>query len=142
MTSTSSPPRIGSGHDHTGRNTQSDLSPVAWFVELPSKPQMGSSAPSARILVLLRSLAVGSVPSIQMYSARYTTVLSPSTSSDNDDVHGLGTLELSWLRSAVSSRRKAKPAGSRPVEAGASVHLPRTGPTMLPTWDVAAVARL
>ena len=35
----------------------------------PSKPQMGSSVPSVRILVFDRSLAVGSVPSIQMYSA-------------------------------------------------------------------------
>ena len=33
--------------------------------------QIGSSAPSARILVFDRSLAVGSVPSIQMYSALY-----------------------------------------------------------------------
>jgi hypothetical protein len=37
----------------------------------PSKPQMGSSAPSSRIFVFERSLAVGSVPSIQMYSALY-----------------------------------------------------------------------
>ena len=70
MTSTSSPPRIGSGHDHTGRSTQSDLSPVAWFVDEPSKPQMGRSAPSAMILVFERNFAVGFVPSIQMYSAR------------------------------------------------------------------------
>src|SRR3954468_6910437 len=104
MTSTSSPPRIGSGHDHTGRNTQSDLSPVAWLVELPSKPQIGRSAPSARILVLLRIFAVGSVPSIQMYSARYTTVLSPSTSSHRDAVHGPGGLEhCRWLRRVVAA---------------------------------------
>ncbi len=35
----------------------------------PSKPQIGSSAPSSTILVFERSFAVGSVPSIQMYSA-------------------------------------------------------------------------
>jgi hypothetical protein len=60
---------MGSGHEKTGCSTQSDLSPGAWFVLDPSKPQIGSSAPSATILVLDRSLAVGSVPSIQMYSA-------------------------------------------------------------------------
>ena len=46
-----------------------DALPGAWFVDEPSKPQMGSSAPLARILVFERSFAVGSVPSIQMYSA-------------------------------------------------------------------------
>jgi hypothetical protein len=54
---------------NTGCSTQSDALPGAWLVEDPSKPQMGSSAPSAMILVFDRSLAVGSVPSIQMYSA-------------------------------------------------------------------------
>ncbi len=68
-TRTLSPPRMGSGHEKTGCSTQSDLSPGAWFVLDPSKPQIGSSAPSARIFVFDRSLAVGSVPSIQMYSA-------------------------------------------------------------------------
>ena len=68
-TSLLSPPRIGSGHDNTGFNTQSELLPGAWFVLDPSKPQIGSSAPSARIFVFERSRAVGSVPSIQMYSA-------------------------------------------------------------------------
>src|SRR5262245_49713503 len=68
-TSTLSPPRIGSGQLNTGLSTQSLLSPVAWLVLEPSKPQIGSSAPSGTILVFERSLAVGSVPSIQMYSA-------------------------------------------------------------------------
>src|SRR5687768_17014715 len=74
MTSRLSPQRIGSGQVNTGWSTQSDLSPGAWLVELPSKPQIGSSAGatlSSRILVFERSLAVGAVPSIQMYSALY-----------------------------------------------------------------------
>jgi hypothetical protein len=74
MTSTLSPPRIGSGTLKTGLSTQSDLSPGAWLVLDPSKPQMGSSAPSAMILVFDRSFAVGWVPSIQMYSALYAIV--------------------------------------------------------------------
>jgi hypothetical protein len=45
------------------------LSPGAWLVLEPSKPHSGSSAPSARIFVFERSRALGSVPSIQMYSA-------------------------------------------------------------------------
>ncbi len=69
ITSTSSPPRIGSGQENTGCSTQSELRPGAWLVLEPSKPQIGSSAPSARIFVFDRSRAVGSVPSIQMYSA-------------------------------------------------------------------------
>ncbi len=68
-TSTSLPPRTGSGQENTGFSTQSDALPGAWLVDDPSKPQMGSSAPSARIFVFDRSFAVGSVPSIQMYSA-------------------------------------------------------------------------
>ena len=63
------PPRIGSGQMNTGFSTQSELLPGAWLVLEPSKPQMGGASPSGTILVLLRSLAVGSVPSIQMYSA-------------------------------------------------------------------------
>jgi hypothetical protein len=73
MTSTLSPPRIGSGHENTGRNTQSEFEPGAWFVLEPSKPQMGRSLLSLRILVFDRSRAVGSVPSIQMYSALMAT---------------------------------------------------------------------
>lgn len=72
MTRMSSPPRIGSGKLATGLSTRSEACPSAWFVEEPSKPQIGSSAPlasSPSIFVLERSLAVGSVPSIQMYSA-------------------------------------------------------------------------
>ena len=69
ITSTSSPPRIGSGTEYTGISTQSLLSPVAWLVLEPSKPHTGSGAPSGTIFVLERSFAVGSVPSIQMYSA-------------------------------------------------------------------------
>ena len=69
ITSTLSPPRIGSGHENTGFSTQSELLPGAWLVLDPSKPQIGSSAPSARTFVFERRRAVGSVPSIQMYSA-------------------------------------------------------------------------
>ena len=69
MTMTSSPPRIGSGQTNTGCRTQSELDPGAWLVLEPSKPQIGSSALSGRTLVFDRSRAVGSVPSIQMYSA-------------------------------------------------------------------------
>ena len=67
-----SPPRIGSGQEKTGFSTQSDAEPGAWLVDEPSKPQIGRSAVPTflgRILVFDRSLAVGSVPSIQMYSA-------------------------------------------------------------------------
>src|SRR5215467_2621399 len=64
-----SPPRMGSGQLNTGTSTRSEAWPSAWPVLEPSKPQMPGCAPSARILVLERSLAVGSVPSIQMYSA-------------------------------------------------------------------------
>jgi hypothetical protein len=39
----------------------------------PSKPQTGGFAPVATIFVLLRNLRVGSLPSIQMYSAWYDT---------------------------------------------------------------------
>lgn len=76
MTRMSSPPRIGSGKLATGLSTRSEECPSAWFVDDPSKPQIGSSAPlasSARIFVLERSLAVGWVPSIQMYSALKVT---------------------------------------------------------------------
>ena len=69
ITSLLSPPRIGSGTASTGCSTQSELLPGAWFVLDPSKPQMGRSAPSGRTLVFDRNRAVGSVPSIQMYSA-------------------------------------------------------------------------
>ena len=55
MTRTLSPPRIGSGNENTGCSTQSELLPGAWFVLEPSKPQIGSSLPSSRILVLDRS---------------------------------------------------------------------------------------
>src|SRR4051794_5033807 len=68
-TSTLLPPRIGSGQLKTGLSTRSEEEPSAWLVLDPSKPQVGSSSPSARILVFERSLAVGLVPSIQMYSA-------------------------------------------------------------------------
>ena len=70
ITRTSSPPRIGSGHENTGWRTQSELLPGAWLVLEPSNPQMGRGLePSVMTLVLDRSRAVGSVPSIQMYSA-------------------------------------------------------------------------
>ncbi len=68
-TSLSWPPRMGSGAMNTGSSTQSLLSPVAWFVLEPSNPQTGGSSPSGTIFVFDRNLAVGSVPSIQMYSA-------------------------------------------------------------------------
>ncbi len=69
ITSLFSPPRMGSGTTNTGCSTQSELLPGAWFVLDPSKPQIGSSAPSGRTFVFDRRRAVGSVPSIQMYSA-------------------------------------------------------------------------
>ena len=56
ITRTSSPPRIGSGQrEHRASSTQSLLSPVAWLVLEPSKPQIGSAAPSGTILVFERS---------------------------------------------------------------------------------------
>jgi hypothetical protein len=53
----------------TGWRTQSDALPGAWFVLEPSKPQIGGSFPSAMTFVLQRISGLGSVPSIQMYSA-------------------------------------------------------------------------
>src|SRR5262245_22532574 len=101
-TRTSSPPRIGSGHEKTGCSTQSDLSPGAWLVLEPSNPQMGSSAPSARILVFDRSLAVGSVPSIQMYSALYVIGgRSSGRARVRHEVRALCLVQLS-VRKAVS----------------------------------------
>ena len=44
ITRTLSPPRIGSGHENTGWSTQSELSPGAWLVLEPSKPQIGRLA--------------------------------------------------------------------------------------------------
>src|SRR5262245_46528366 len=67
-TSLLSPPRIGSGQTNTGRSTQSELLPGAWFVLEPSKPQIGGASLLGMIFVFERSLAVGLVPSIQMYS--------------------------------------------------------------------------
>src|SRR5690606_24979030 len=70
-------PRIGSGQTNTGLRTRSEAWPSAWLVDDPSKPQTGRAAPlspSPRIFVLERSLAVGTVPSIQMYSALELTV--------------------------------------------------------------------
>ena len=67
ITRTLWPPRIGSGQWNTGLSTQS-LAGLAFVLE-PSKPQIGSSASSGTIFVFERNLAVGSVPSIQMYSA-------------------------------------------------------------------------
>ena len=69
MTSLSPSARSGSGQTKTGCRTQSESLPSAWFVLEPSKPQIGGSLPSSTIFVLLRSSGVGSVPSIQMYSA-------------------------------------------------------------------------
>ena len=74
MTRRSSPPRTGSGQANTGWSTQSELLPGAWFVLEPSKPQMGRSSAfvaglPVSTLVFERRRAVGSVPSIQMYSA-------------------------------------------------------------------------
>ncbi len=71
-----SPPRIGSGHEKTGFNTQSEAVPGAWLVLEPSKPQMGRFLPLSRIFVFERRRAVGSVPSIQMYSALMATACS------------------------------------------------------------------
>ena len=70
ITNTLSPPVIGSGHVYTGLNTQSELSPGAWLVLEPSNPQIGKSVvPSGSTLVFERRDGVGSVPSVQMYSA-------------------------------------------------------------------------
>ena len=69
MASMLSPPRIGSGQVNTGRNTQSEFSPGAWFVLEPSNPQIGGSSPFGTILPLDRSFDTGSDPSIQIYSA-------------------------------------------------------------------------
>src|SRR4051794_2873784 len=68
-TSLLSPPRSGSGTVSTGLSTQSEFLPGAWFVLEPSNPQMGGRSPDGTIFVFDRSLAVGFVPSIQMYSA-------------------------------------------------------------------------
>ncbi len=70
-----SPPRIGSGRVRTGASTRSDAWPSAWLVDEPSKPQVGIVSALARIRVLERSLAVGCVPSIQMYSALIATAV-------------------------------------------------------------------
>jgi hypothetical protein len=63
------PPEIGSGHEKTGRKTQSEFSPGAWLVLDPSNPQIGKSDPSANTLVLDLNEGDGSVPSIHIYSA-------------------------------------------------------------------------
>ena len=57
--------RAGSGKMATGCNRQSESLPSAWRVELPSKPQTGSSsrlgnASNAFTFVLLRRFGVGS----------------------------------------------------------------------------------
>ena len=75
ITNKLSPPRTGSGHENTGRSTQSEFEPGAWFVLEPSKPQIGRSLPFGRTLVFERSRAVGSVPSIQRYSALIAMML-------------------------------------------------------------------
>jgi len=56
--------RVLSGNTATGFNTQSELLPSACWVELPSKPQFGSSESLGKLLnslicVLLRRLANG-----------------------------------------------------------------------------------
>ena len=43
-----------SGKEATGLSTRSEAWPSAWFVLEPSKPQIGGSAPSVRILVFDR----------------------------------------------------------------------------------------
>jgi hypothetical protein len=60
---------MGSATTHAGSSTQSLALPGAWLVLDPSNPHIGGVAPSGRTLVFERSCAVGSVPSIQMYSA-------------------------------------------------------------------------
>jgi hypothetical protein len=86
ITSTLSPPRTGSGHENTGRSTQSEFEPGAWFVLEPSNPQIGRSSAFGRTFVLDRRRAVGSVPSIQMYSALITAAPLSSLSSGRDGV--------------------------------------------------------
>ena len=70
MTSTLSPPRMGSGTTLTGFSTQSEFSPGACSVLEPSNPQIGGWSPVGTTIVFDRSFAVGFWPSIQMYSAR------------------------------------------------------------------------
>src|SRR5262249_51365596 len=97
ITSTLSPPRIGSGHTNTGRNTQSDALPGAWFVLDPSKPQIGKLGRSAlpvRTFVFDRRRAVGSVPSIQMYSPLIPT-LAPVLSQPDECPAKPGQRQLS-----------------------------------------------
>ena len=77
ITSTLSPPRIGSGHDEHGlQHAVGCLARRlvrARTVEAPDRQARQIALPS-RIFVFDRRRAVGSVPSIQMYSALITTV--------------------------------------------------------------------
>ena len=72
--------RVGARRTRAAARSRT-LLPGAWFVLEPSKPQIGRSAPSSRIFVFDRSRAVGSVPSIQMYSAliRHCSLLCSSS---------------------------------------------------------------
>ena len=74
------PPRIGSGHIHTGFNKQSLSPPSACNVLDPSKPHVGSSETEetvpSRTFVFDLKPAVGSYPSIQIYSA-FTFIFTP-----------------------------------------------------------------
>src|SRR3954452_21049251 len=69
ITSLLLPPRIGSSQTKTGLRTQFERTPVGYRGLEPSNPQVSGSFPVGRIFALDRSLAVGSVPSTQMFSA-------------------------------------------------------------------------
>src|SRR4029077_17026559 len=84
ITRTSRPPRIGCGREATGVRPRAEAWPSVWLVLELSKPQIGGSAPSVRILVFDRSLAVGRVPSIQMYSALYRMVVLVGVGASGD----------------------------------------------------------
>src|SRR5271165_6301122 len=68
--------RAPSGYRATGFSTQSELLPSACMVELPSKPQLGTSASvggfsNALSRLLPRRSGTGFLPSSQMYSSLY-----------------------------------------------------------------------
>jgi hypothetical protein len=76
------------------------LEPGAWLVLEPSNPQIGRSSAFGKTFVFDRRRAVGSVPSIQMYSALITAA--PVLVSGRD-----------WVRLSAASLV----AGSYPVVA-------------------------
>ena len=111
--------RVRAGEDRLAARSPSCRPAPGWCDE-PSKPQMPGSAPSARIFVLDRISGVGSVPSIQMYSARYATCGHPSFSSwSRTGGAVLGPYVLT-APAGPTSRHRAEPCWS-----GFSVPLPQ-----------------